>query len=212
MTPNSYVVSSLINVSQSTNWLLQFDSYELGSRYLTRYAIVRTTTNRTSSHTYNEYGFIDVPTKQTAVNTASNEIQTGSGSYISTRHALLTVQLHNNDSTNYIKLAVSSLHYTTIILASPVDWDEWLDAIETKARGEKIWEHINPSTATSPPLIKPHIPAQSPEPTATEKEMNRVNIIEYKQNRLEYEIKERHLSDIMIHIKQTISRDQCGQL
>ena len=34
---------------------------------------------------------------------------------------------------------------TTIILAGPNDWDEWLEVVKTKAEAGKVWDYVDPS-------------------------------------------------------------------
>ena len=35
---------------------------------------------------------------------------------------------------------------SSVILASPNDWDEWIEVIKSKANTNRIWEYVNPST------------------------------------------------------------------
>jgi len=35
---------------------------------------------------------------------------------------------------------------SSVILASPNDWDEWLEVIKSKANTNRIWKYVDPST------------------------------------------------------------------
>ena len=35
----------------------------------------------------------------------------------------------------------------TVILASPNDWDEWIELIKRKANANQIWKYVDPLTA-----------------------------------------------------------------
>jgi len=46
---------------------------------------------------------------------------------------------------------------STLILASPTDWDEWLKVIKSRANTNRIWKYVDPSTPADdlPKLKKP---------------------------------------------------------
>jgi len=35
---------------------------------------------------------------------------------------------------------------SSVILASPNDWDEWIEVIKLKANNNRLWEYVDPST------------------------------------------------------------------
>lgn len=35
---------------------------------------------------------------------------------------------------------------SSVVLASPNDWDEWIEVIKPKANTNRIWNYVNPST------------------------------------------------------------------
>ena len=45
----------------------------------------------------------------------------------------------------------------TVVLASPNDWDEWIELIKRKANANQIWKYVDPSTAADklPKLKEP---------------------------------------------------------
>ena len=46
---------------------------------------------------------------------------------------------------------------SSVILASPNDWDEWIEVIKSKANNNRLWEYVDPSTpeTTLPKLVEP---------------------------------------------------------
>ena len=35
---------------------------------------------------------------------------------------------------------------SSVILASPNDWDEWIEVIKSKANNNRLWQYVDPST------------------------------------------------------------------
>jgi len=35
---------------------------------------------------------------------------------------------------------------SSVILASPNDWDEWIEVIKSKANNNRLWKYVDPST------------------------------------------------------------------
>jgi len=107
--------------------------------------------------------------------------------------------------------------WTTIILTSPNDWDEWIKVIKTKAEAGKIWEYVNPSKPKEDikALSRPEIPLAkdvNPEKTTmaqlTPDEQDELKLLrfDFKHHLQLYERQDTALSSLKGYIQETISR------
>jgi hypothetical protein len=47
------------------------------------------------------------------------------------------------------------VNVSSVILASPNDWDEWIEVIKSKANNNRLWKYVDPSTSkTELPKLK----------------------------------------------------------
>ena len=111
----------------------------------------------------------------------------------------------------------SKVHRTTIILAGPSDWDEWIEVIKTKAEAGKVWDLVDPSIATEnlKSLTRPEVPKPvdvNPEKNTVAElssdELDELKLLRFNfKHQLQlYERQDTALSTLKSLIQETISR------
>jgi hypothetical protein len=105
---------------------------------------------------------------------------------------------------------------STVHLKSPKDWTRWLALIKTKATNCDVWQHINPSVASPPPLSQPDKPAKpSPAPpsgdaqpaaaalTATQLQQYSLDLLVWQEELKDYRKKSKAITEIEDHVIRT---------
>ena len=105
---------------------------------------------------------------------------------------------------------------STVHLKSPRDWTRWLALIKTKATNSDVWQHIDPSVASTPPFTQPNKPAKpSPAPssgdaqpaaaalTATQLQQYSLDLLVWQEELKDYRKKSKAITEIEDHLIRT---------
>ena len=121
------------------------------------------------------------------------------------------------DASNMTSQQETPVTTHTVVLASPNDWDEWIELIKRKANANQIWKYVDPSTAVDklPKLIEPTRPepkdvngrkTKLSELDEDEKEELRMLRLEHRDNLKLYRKQQSAFDTLCSQIQSSISR------
>ena len=95
---------------------------------------------------------------------------------------------------------------SSVILASPNDWDEWIEVIKSKANNNRLWKYVDPSTPETE-LPKLEEPVRASPKDANSRGKTKLSELNKEKKEELYTLKADHKDNMKLYRKQLLALD-----